>query len=532
MSGMKEGHIEAAMNRLGEFLDRYQKISAESSQRLNNINNDSEAQKAKRDALNAIAALQNPSQTAMEFAGDEIKELNEQRAALNAALNEAESLNNQAADLERQAAEIRNNNENEKNKLLKRIDEINARAQHKINTTSWVNLALDQEVHETNAVREKVTNLTARERKAVKFLEEAADLKRQALGKYKTVARNGNSAEENLKAIEVIAQNKQKTQDESKAYKEEIDQRMSALSNIDYERFAPGAINQINNQVNAFNKAFAGKDYTTCTNTGRAVADAIKDFVKNVTELKNKFEEAETNTKDHLQAAMNEFNAVDKAELKRWSGKATEVEKNYSDLVKASDEINEAAKKGNKPSVFAAPDSKVSAAVSALRDLIELANKNKHKFQERDAIRKAIVKALKQQNYDKPVAYYNEKLPDGSPAELSEMVIYAQNPAATGDMRLRIDLEGKIGLEVFRHDKDGNEEEVTKQDAHSCHNSVKKLGENLREAGFNFEITNWGKAEGLENTPQTQRHPALNREPERQQERLRERVQERNRQRY
>ena len=239
MSGMKEGHIEAAMNRLGEFLDRYQKISAESSQRLNNINNDSEAQKAKRDALNAIAALQNPSQTAMEFAGDEIKELNEQRASLNAALNEAESLNNQAADLERQAAEIRNNNENEKNKLLKRIDEINARAQHKINTTSWVNLALDQEVYETNAVREKVTNLTARERKAVKFLEEAADLKRQALGKYKTVARNGNSAEESLKAIEVIAQNKQKTQDESKAYKEEIDQRMSALSNIDYERFAP-----------------------------------------------------------------------------------------------------------------------------------------------------------------------------------------------------------------------------------------------------------------------------------------------------
>ena len=311
---MKEGHIEAAMNRLGEFLDRYQKISAESSQRLNNINNNSEVEKAKRDAQNAIAALQNPSQTAMEFAGDEIKELNEQRAALNAALNEAESLNNQAADLERQAAEIRSNNDIEKNKILKRIEDINARAQHKINTTSWVNLALDQEVHETNSVREKVTNLTARERKAVKLLEEAADLKRQAIGKYKSVARNGNSAEENLKAVEVIAQNKQKTQDESKAYKDEIDQRMAALSNIDYERFAPGAVNQINNQVNAFNRAYSSKDYSTCINTGKTVVDALKDFVKNVTELKNKFEEAETNTKDHLQAAMNEFNAVDKAD--------------------------------------------------------------------------------------------------------------------------------------------------------------------------------------------------------------------------
>ena len=75
---------------------------------------------------------------------------------------------------------------------------------------------------------------------------------------------------------------------------------------------------------------------------------------------------------------MNEFSAVDKAELKRWSGKASEVDKNYGDLVKASVEINEAAKKGNKPSVFAAPDSKVSGAVDALRDLIELANQNKH----------------------------------------------------------------------------------------------------------------------------------------------------------
>ena len=529
---MKEGHIEAAMTRLGEFLDRYEKISAESAQRLNNINNNTEIEKAKRDAQNAIAALQNPSQTALEFAGDEIKELNQQKTALNEAINQAEDLNKQAADLEKQAADIRSKNDTEKRKLLKRIDDINARAQHKINTTSWINLALDQEVHETNLVREKVTNLTGSERKAVKLLEQAADLRRQALGKYKSVTRNGNSAEESLKSIEVIAQNKQKTQDESKAYKEEIDQRLASLSNIDYERFAPGAINQVNNRVNAFNKAFASKDYATCTQTGKAVAEAIKDFAKNVTELKNKFEEAETNTRDHLQAAMNEFSAVDKAELKRWSGKASEVDKNYGDLVKASVEINEAAKKGNKPSVFAAPDSKVSGAVAALRDLIELANQNKHKFQERDAIRKAIVKALKQQNYDKPVAYYNEKLPDGSPAELSEMVIYAQNPAATGDMRLRIDLEGKIGLEIFRHDKDGNEEEVTKQDAHSCHNSVKKLGENLRDAGFNFEITNWGKAEGLENTPQTSRNPALSREPERQQERLRERVQERNRQRY
>lgn len=532
MSGMKEGHIQAAMSRLGEFLDRYEKISAESCQRLHNINNNAEAEKAKRDAQNAIAALQNPSKTAMEFAGDEIKDLNQQKAALNEAINQAEDLNRQAADLEKQAADIRSDNETKKRGYLKEIENINARAQDKINTTSWVNLALDKEVHETNAVREKVTNLTARERKAVKMLEQAADLRREAVSKYKTVARNGNSAEESLKAIEVIAQNKQKTQNESKAFKEEIDQRLASLANIDYERFAPGAINQINSQVNAFNKAFAANDYETCTRTGKGVVDALKEFVKNVTELKNKFEEAETNAKDHLQAAMNEFNAVDKAELKRWSGKAGDVDKNYNDLTKASEEINEASKKGNKPSVFAAPDSKISAAVSALRDLIELANQNKHKFQERDAVRKAIVKALKQQNYDKPVAYYNEKLPDGSPAELSEMVIYAQNPAATGDMRLRIDLEGKIGLEIFRHDKDGNEEEVTKQDAHSCHNSVKKLGENLREAGFNFEITNWGKAEGLEDTQQTSRMPIPSKEPERQQERLRERVQERDRQRY
>ncbi|MBR4570360.1 MAG: hypothetical protein IKO19_06795 [Candidatus Riflebacteria bacterium] len=532
MSGMKEGQIKAAMSRLGEFLDRYEKISAESCQRLHNINNNAEAEKAKRDAQNAIAALQNPSQTAMQFAGDEIKDLNQQKAALNAAINEAEELNRQASDLEKEAAGIRSKNDDEKNKLLRRIEEINTRAQHKINTTSWVNLALDQEVHETNAVREKVTNLTARERKAVKLLEQAADLRRQAVSKFKNIARNGNSAEESLKAIEVIAQNKQKTQDESKAYKEEIDQRLAALSNIDYERFAPGAINQINNQINTFNKAFTNKDYETCTKTGKGVVDALKEFVKNVKELKNKFEEAETNTKDHLKAAMNEFDAVDKAELKRWSGKASEVDKNYGELVKASDDINEASKKGNRPNAFAAPDSKISAAVSALRDLIELANQNKHKFQERDAVRKAIVKALKQQNYDKPVAYYNDKLPDGSPAELSEMVIYAQNPASTGDMRLRIDLEGKIGLEIFRHDKDGNEEEVTKQDAHSCHNSVKKLGENLREAGFNFEITNWGKAEGLEDTQQTSRMPIPSRESERQQERLRERVQERDRQRY
>ena len=532
MSGMKEGHIQAAMSRLGEFLDRFEKISEESCQRLNNINNDAEAEKARRNAQNAIAALQNPSKTAMQFAGDEIKEFNQQKAALNEAINQAEDLFRQANNLENEAAGIRRDNESKKRELLNKIDEINARAQHKINTTSYMSLALDQEVHETNALREKVTNLTARERKAAKLLEQAVDLRREAVSKFKTVARNGNSAEESLKAIEVIAQNKQKTQDDSKAFKDEIDQRLAALSNIDYERFAPGAINQVNNQVNTFNSAFSKKDYETCTRIGRGVVDTLKEFVKNVTELKNKFEEAETNAKDHLQAAMNEFNAVDKAELKKWSGKANEVEKHYNELEKASDEINEASKKGNKPSVFSAPDSKISAAVTALRDLIELANENKRKSQEREDIRKAIVKALKKQNYDKPQSYYNEKPSDGSTAELSELVIFAKNPANTGDMRLRIDLEGKIGLEIFRYDKDGHEEEVTNQDAHSCHNSVKKLGENLKEAGFNFEITNWGKAEGLEDTPHTSRLPISSKEPERQQERLRVRVQEKDRQRY
>lgn len=532
MSGLKEGHIYAAMKRLDEFLTSYLKISKESSQRLNDLNNSNEVDRARREARKVMKELQKPSKNAIEFACDEVDSLNQKKETITRLMSEADEIVKQASELEEKVKKIRNNSDTARDNIFSKIREINEISVYKAQTTENCYLNLDKEVHETNLLRKKVIELTEEETKAVGMLEQAADLRRQAMAKYKSVLRGGETAQEDLKTIENIAQNKQKNQNEANSYKNEIDERMKALSNVDVERFLPDGMSQINNQLNTFNKAYSGNNFQTCSSSGKALCETLKDLTKKATELKNAFDEAETNSRDHLKAAQDEFSSINIAELKRWSGKATEVESNFNDLEKASAEIEEAAKKANKPKAFSTPEAKISGAVSGIRELIQLADQNKHKFQERDALRKAIVKALKLQNYDKPVAYYNEKLPDGSPAELSDLTIYAQNPASTGDMRLKIDLDGKLGLEVFRHDKNGNEEEVTNQDAHNCHNSVNRLGEALKEAGFDFEITNWGKAEGIENTKITSRSLSFGKEPEKQQERLRERVQERNRQRY
>lgn len=532
MSGMKEAHIEQAMGRLGKKLDAYLSVSKESTERLNNLKSSLNPNGSRQEAIGIISKLSNPSQIAKEFAGDEIKGLNQQLAVINKDFSDAEELNKRANKMEQQAMDMRNETKNESAQINSDLETIKDKAKIKINTTPWVQLALDNEVAATNELRKRVNSLIEKEKNVSKLLEQVADIRREAIGKYKSVSRLGYSADENLKAIEQVAVAKQKNLDDSNVYKTDITQRMEALTQIDCEKFIPGGLESIRTQVNRFNNAFAKKDYATCSNMGQNVVDSLKEFYIKVSELKNAFEEAETNVKDHLKAARDEFATIDKAELKKWSGKANEVDKNYNELEKASVDIDEASKNGNKPSVFASPDSKISSAVNALRDLIELANQNKHKFQERDDIRKAIIKALKQQNYDKPVAYYNEKLPDGSPAELSDMTIYAQNPAGTGDMRLKIDLEGKIGLEVFRHDENGNEEEVTNQDAQSCHNSVNRLGEALKDFGFDFNVTNWGKAEKLVDTKSSAYSAFHQKQPEKQQERIRERVKETNRIRY
>ena len=125
------------------------------------------------------------------------------------------------------------------------------------------------------------------------------------------------------------------------------------------------------------------------------------------------------------------------------------------------------------------------------------ATDNHARYDARDGVRKAVRDALAALKFDKPKYYFQEKLADGSPDELSGLTIYAHNPAETGNMRLTIDLDSKVAFEVFREDAEGNELEVTQRDAVACHAAVEAFGCQMASAGIRLKVTNWGKAADL-----------------------------------
>lgn len=130
-------------------------------------------------------------------------------------------------------------------------------------------------------------------------------------------------------------------------------------------------------------------------------------------------------------------------------------------------------------------------AISLYRKNFEVALQTKQKFENREIIADAIVAALLDIQYDEPDVNYEPK--DGIDctstlgALLGNITIFAKSKGESGDMRLAIDLDGKVNLDVANI-PDGKESE--------CHSRLSTLQSKVADV-VDFEITDWGRAKNV-----------------------------------
>lgn len=125
-------------------------------------------------------------------------------------------------------------------------------------------------------------------------------------------------------------------------------------------------------------------------------------------------------------------------------------------------------------------------SVAMYRQFYHTAMQTKQKFEHREIIADAIAAALLDLQYDEPDINYEPKEGQEN-AMLGNITIFAKSKGESGDMRLAIDLDGAINLEVADI-PDGKESE--------CHQRLTDLQSKVADV-VDFEITDWGRAKDV-----------------------------------
>jgi hypothetical protein len=131
-------------------------------------------------------------------------------------------------------------------------------------------------------------------------------------------------------------------------------------------------------------------------------------------------------------------------------------------------------------------------AAAMYRQFYDTALKRKQQFENREIIADALIAALTDLQYDEPDVNYEPK--EGiDNAMLGNITLFAKSKGETGDMRLSIDLDGKVNLEV---------ENIPEGQEAECHGRLTDLQAKVADT-VDFEITDWGRAKNVQ--PATKR---------------------------
>ena len=191
-------------------------------------------------------------------------------------------------------------------------------------------------------------------------------------------------------------------------------------------------------------------------------------------EARRQFEMKRTATTNALQSARDEAASFDATFLGEWGGNAEFAEANQT-LCSATSELQ--AEQFDTSQALSAKASK------QFRKLYEHAMDNKKRFDSREMIADAIIAALDDLQYDAPDTNY-EPVDGIENTMLGNITIFAKSKGNIGDMRLAIDLNGKVDLEVADI-PEGKEAE--------CHSAITNLQSKITDIA-DLQITDWGRA--------------------------------------
>jgi len=205
---------------------------------------------------------------------------------------------------------------------------------------------------------------------------------------------------------------------------------------------------------------------------------------------KQKEEAAKAAARDFLKNSLDEVGHEDVDELDKWTHGGDQ----YRETLTALNAVESLIAAGRCEEA----EAEIGRLTGIARELKDLMDENKAKSKLQLMKAKAVIAALTDMKYDEPDYYYDNELPSGDGDPTSDLIVYAANPSGGADIRLTISLDNNMGLEMFRHDSEGNEIEVSQEDGIKCHSTITELQGRMAQEGYEMEMTDWGSATKVE----------------------------------
>ncbi|MDR2117897.1 MAG: hypothetical protein LBP87_16100 [Planctomycetaceae bacterium] len=233
------------------------------------------------------------------------------------------------------------------------------------------------------------------------------------------------------------------------------------------------------------------QNITNANKTGDQAVGAVNQAVEKARLAKIQFEETlliirqkgaeerkqellRQNAQSNIVAAKNEIVQENVALINEWIGE---------DAVQLLKEHQEKAVQAFHDEQYETASLLAQESVAMYRNFFDTASRIKQQFAHREIITDAIVAALNDLQYDEPDVNYEPK--EGvDNTMLGNITIFAKSKGESGDMRLAIDLDGKVNIDVADI-PEGNETE--------CHNALINLQSKVADV-IDLQITDWGRA--------------------------------------
>jgi len=342
---------------------------------------------------------------------------------------------------------------------------------------------LHAEDRQAAQARRKADEALKKERQASRKLHQALDHTKKARNHHDAAVRIGREHQAELGRVEqVVAQRKEaaRIDEENQRRATEAHQKAASLrerlAGLNHEKFAPGEFAALQSRLGDLEAAYAREDYEAVNAAAEGVLGQCRQLARKVSAAQAEWEAARQSAGNDLEMARRETAGVDRDFVTRWCGDRAAAEGAFQGLEEAEAAFDRED--------FAGSQGAVAGGLEALRSLSETAAANQTRADQRQEIGEAIMNALYGQGYDAPEFYFDAKTPAGEEDELSNLVIFAKAPGEKGDIRMNIDLDGHVALEVEGIAE--GEEGVSRQ-------SLEGLQEALG-GDINFVMTDWGRA--------------------------------------
>jgi hypothetical protein len=481
MSGPKAADVQLKVNKAIKLIES-QFREADATRKLYSNLGVQEAE-ACRNAAQRLALSSTWSEAAIAHAGEEIRAANECAQSITSAVRDADALMNAAEDLRTQAEDRHRASQD-------KLSKANRLCQEAMNAVNEAGIfrhmaGFNDEDQWAKDARQLAQASVDDDRAAKQFLCAATDKYRQARNAYDRALSGATRAVAEIQRVEELASKRVETvriaaENRKQATQaiQEADSLQRQISVMQHDKFSPGEFKPAKAALERMEREFSAGNHDSVNRLGIDCLRTLRSLMTKVSNAQSAWEIAKRSAENDLDTVGKELAALDRGFLAKWSGNGEQMDSIFRRL--------EEARKSISREDFAEAQQLLATVLSDARSAFELATTNRHKFKEREIISEALMNALCEQGYDAPSFYFQDTNNQGEDNELSDLTIFAQAPGKLGDMRMKIDLGGKVKLELDKI-PEGKESE--------CVNILNGLRDRL-EGEVNFQMTDWGRAEG------------------------------------